>query len=69
MKVIGLIDAVARYDKRTIIVHEGEEIDVTDAIGKSLVAQKLATPVQTKVTAKPPAKRRTTRKKTDDADA
>ncbi len=66
MKVIGLIDAVARYDKRTIIVHEGEEIDVTDAIGKSLVAQKLATPVkpESKTTAKP----KTTRRKKANAD-
>ena len=60
MKVIGLVDAVARYDKRTIIVHEGEEIDVADAIGKSLVAQNLATPAKTKP--------KTTRRKKADAD-
>lgn len=66
MKVIGLVDAVARYDKRTIIVHEGEEIDVADAIGKSLVAQKLATPVKTKATTT--AKPKTTRRKKADAD-
>ena len=66
MKVIGLVDAVARYDKRTIIVHEGEEIDVADAIGKSLVAQKLATPVTAKATTT--AKPKTTRRKKTDAD-
>lgn len=64
MKVIGLVDAVARYDKRTIIVHEGEEIDVADAIGKSLVAQKLATPVKAQATPKP----KTTRRKKANAD-
>ena len=66
MKVIGLVDAVARYDKRTIIVHEGEELDVADAIGKSLVAQKLATPVKAKATTT--AKPKTTRRKKTDAD-
>ena len=68
MKIIATTDAVARFDTRTIILQKDAEVEVTDAIGKSLIAQKLATPVQTKSTAKPAAKRRTTRKKTDDAD-
>ena len=66
MKIIATTDAVARYDKRTIILHKDTELDVDDAIGKSLVAQKLATPVKAKATTT--AKPKTTRRKKADAD-
>jgi len=62
MKIIATTDAVARYDKRTIILHKDAELDVDDAIGKSLVAQNLATPVKAEATPK------TTRRKKADAD-
>jgi hypothetical protein len=66
MKIIATTDAVARYDKRTIILHKDTELDVDDAIGKSLVAQKLATPVKAEAT--PTPKPKTTRRKKADAD-
>ena len=66
MKIIATTDAVARYDKRTIILQKDAELDVDDAIGKSLVAQKLATPVTAKATTT--AKPKTTRRKKTDAD-
>ena len=59
MKLIGLIDAAARYDKRTVTIRDGEELEVPEDIGKSLVAQRLAKafePVK-----KPAAKRRALR--------
>jgi hypothetical protein len=64
MKIIATTDAVARYDKRTIILQKDTELDVDDAIGKSLVAQKLATPVKAEATPKP----KTTRRKKANAD-
>jgi hypothetical protein len=66
MKIIATTDAVARYDKRTIILHKDTELDVDDAIGKSLVAQKLATPVKAEAT--PTPKPKTTRRKKANAD-
>jgi hypothetical protein len=66
MKIIATTDAVARYDKRTIILQKDAELDVDDAIGKSLVAQKLATPVKAEAT--PTPKPKTTRRKKADAD-
>lgn len=66
MKIIATTDAVARYDKRTIILHKDTELDVDDAIGKSLVAQKLATPVKAEAT--PIPKPKTTRRKKANAD-
>ena len=30
MKLIGLIDAAARYDKRTVTIREGEELEVPE---------------------------------------
>jgi|DEB0MinimDraft_10_1074344.scaffolds.fasta_scaffold609119_1 hypothetical protein len=66
MKIIATTDAVARYDKRTIILQKDTELDVDDAIGKSLVAQKLATPVKAEAT--PTPKPKTTRRKKADAD-
>ena len=66
MKIIATTDAVARYDKRTIILQKDTELDVDDAIGKSLVAQKLATPVKAEAT--PTPKPKTTRRKKANAD-
>ena len=66
MKIIATTDAVARYDKRTIILQKDAELDVDDAIGKSLVAQKLATPVKAEAT--PTPKPKTTRRKKANAD-
>ena len=66
MKIIATTDAVARYDKRTIILHKDTELDVDDAIGKSLVAQKLATPIKAEAT--PTPKPKTTRRKKANAD-
>ena len=66
MKLIGLIDAAARYDKRTVTIREGEELEVPEDIAKSLVAQRLAKasePVK-----KPAAKRRAPRAKKTDVD-
>lgn len=66
MKLIGLIDAAARYDKRTVTIREGEELEVPDDIGKSLIAQRLAKPsAPVKKTA---AKRRAPRAKKTDVD-
>jgi len=66
MKLIGLIDAAARYDKRTVTIREGEELEVPEDIAKSLVAQRLAKasePVK-----KPAAKRRAPRANKTDVD-
>lgn len=66
MKLIGLIDAAARYDKRTVTIREGEELEVPEEIGKSLMAQKLAKPAEP--VTKPAAKRRAPRAKKADVD-
>ena len=64
MKLIGLIDAAARYDKRTVTIREGEELEVPEEIGKSLMAQNLAKPAEP--VKKPAAKRRAPRAKKAD---
>ena len=64
MKLIGLIDAAARYDKRTVTIRKGEELEVPEEIGKSLMAQNLAKPAEP--VKKPAAKRRAPRAKKAD---
>ena len=66
MKLIGLIDAAARYDKRTVTIREGEELEVPEDIGKSLVAQRLAKPAEP--VKKPVAKRKAPRAQKTDVD-